>query len=71
MAFSSLEETVYVVSLLDQYGEPFSEDSCVVVAVSDEFGDWLDPRRALLVEVMVEALIELLLVFAGGEVDLR
>ena len=71
MAFRSLEQMVYVVALLGQFGEPFSEDRRVVVAASNEFGDWPDPRCALLVEVMVEALIEPLLVVAGREVDLR
>ena len=71
MAFRSLEETVDVMALLGQYGEPFGKDGRVVVAVSDELGDWPDPGRALLVEVMIEALIEPLLVFAGREVDLR
>ena len=71
MAFRSLKETAHVVALLGQYGEPFSKDRRVVVAASDEFGDWPQPRRALLVELMIDALIEALLVFAGREVDLR
>ena len=58
-------------ALLGQYGEPFGKDRRVVVASSDKLDDWPEPRRALLVEVMVEALIEPLLVFAGREVDLR
>lgn len=71
MAFRKLEETVDVVALLGQYGEPFSKDRRVVITASDELGDWPDPGRALLVEVMIEALIEPPLVFVGREVDLR
>ena len=58
-------------ALHGQAGEAFGEDRRVVIAASDEFGDWPDPPRTLLVEVMIEALIEPLLVFAGREVDLR
>ena len=71
MAFRSEEEKAYVLTLLGECGELFSKNRRVVVAASDELGDGPDPCRALPVEVMVEALIESLFVFAGPEVDQR
>ena len=71
MALRGLEESMYVVPLLSQYGEPFGKDGREVVEFSDEFDEWPEPRRALPVEVMIEVLIEPLLMLAGHKVDLR